>query len=161
MLDLRKILTYFYWIKCILMYVSSWKLSAYVLLKEMYLNLNHICSTDLLLFNFPQKSFCSCPPTRFVAVFFIELVSLLHLSFWKSVWCRLAALSTLGISPFRKKHVLLIEILILEQVCLRWSSKHFWQKNHVKSADLHPRQGNLLQRNIFPGLNKTSLYNTK
>jgi hypothetical protein len=27
-----------------------------------------------------------------------------------------------------------------------------------KSADLHPRQGNLLQRNSFTGLTKTSLY---
>jgi hypothetical protein len=51
---------------------------------------------------------------------------------------------------------------VIERVCLRWSSKHFWQKNLVKkSDDLHPRQGNLLQRNIFTGLNKTSLYNTK
>jgi hypothetical protein len=30
-----------------------------------------------------------------------------------------------------------------------------------KSADLCPRQGNLPQRNIFTGLNQTSLYNTK
>jgi hypothetical protein len=30
-----------------------------------------------------------------------------------------------------------------------------------KAADLHPRQGNLLQRNIFTGLSKTSLYITK
>jgi hypothetical protein len=29
------------------------------------------------------------------------------------------------------------------------------------SADLHPRQGNLLQRNTFTGLNTTSYYNTK
>jgi hypothetical protein len=36
----------------------------------------------------------------------------------------------------------------------RWSSKHFWRKTLVKSADLHPRQGNLLQRNILTGLNK-------
>jgi hypothetical protein len=26
-----------------------------------------------------------------------------------------------------------IEILVLERVCLRWSGKHFWQKNLVKS----------------------------
>jgi hypothetical protein len=32
---------------------------------------------------------------------------------------------------------------------------------HKKSADLHPRKGNLLQRNIFTGLNKTSLHRTK
>jgi hypothetical protein len=38
----------------------------------------------------------------------------------------------------------------------------FLAKNPCKkSADLHPRQGNLLQRNIFTGLNKTSLYNTE
>jgi hypothetical protein len=30
-----------------------------------------------------------------------------------------------------------------------------------KSADLHPRQGNLLQSNIFAGLNKASLYYAK
>jgi hypothetical protein len=29
--------------------------------------------------------------------------------------------------------VQLIEILVLEQVCLRWSSKHFWLKKLVKS----------------------------
>jgi hypothetical protein len=47
-----------------------------------------------------------------------------------------------------------IEIL-LELVCLRWSSKHFWRKNPcTKYADLRPRQGNLLQRNIFTELNK-------
>jgi hypothetical protein len=41
-----------------------------------------------------------------------------------------------------------IEILVLEQVCLRWSGKHFWQKNPCKkSADLHPRQGNKLPWN--------------
>jgi hypothetical protein len=40
--------------------------------------------------------------------------------------------------------------------------KTFWRKKPCKkSADLHPRQGNLLQRNIFTGLNQTSLYNTK
>jgi hypothetical protein len=34
----------------------------------------------------------------------------------------------------------------------------FWAKNPCKkSADLHPRQGNLLHWNIFTGLNKTSL----
>jgi hypothetical protein len=45
---------------------------------------------------------------------------------------------------------------------LRWSSKHFGRKKTCKkSADLHPRQGNLQQRNIFTGLSKTSLYNTK
>jgi hypothetical protein len=26
------------------------------------------------------------------------------------------------------------EILVLEQVCLRWPSKHFWRKNLVKSV---------------------------
>jgi hypothetical protein len=35
------------------------------------------------------------------------------------------------------------------------------KKPYKKSADLHPRQGDFLQRNIFTGLNKTSLYNTK
>jgi hypothetical protein len=30
-----------------------------------------------------------------------------------------------------------------------------------KPADLHPRQGNLPQRNNFTGLNETSLYSTK
>jgi hypothetical protein len=30
-----------------------------------------------------------------------------------------------------------------------------------KSADLHPRQGNLLQRNIFTGLSKASPSNSK
>jgi hypothetical protein len=43
-----------------------------------------------------------------------------------------------------------IEILVLEQVCLHWSCKHFGRKNPCnKSADLHPRQSNLLHRNIF------------
>jgi hypothetical protein len=38
----------------------------------------------------------------------------------------------------------------------------FWAKNPCKkSAYLHPRQGNLLQWNIFTGLNKTSLHLTK
>jgi hypothetical protein len=39
----------------------------------------------------------------------------------------------------------------------------FWakKKSCKKSADLHPRQGNLLLWNIFTGLNKTSLHFTK
>jgi hypothetical protein len=38
----------------------------------------------------------------------------------------------------------------------------FWAKKLVKkSADLHPRQGNLLHWKIFTGLNKTSLHFTK
>jgi hypothetical protein len=38
----------------------------------------------------------------------------------------------------------------------------FWAKKPCKkSADLHPRQGNLLYWNIFKGLNKTSLHFTK
>jgi hypothetical protein len=38
----------------------------------------------------------------------------------------------------------------------------FWAKKPCKkSADLHPRQGNLLHWNIFIGLNKTSLHFTK
>jgi hypothetical protein len=37
----------------------------------------------------------------------------------------------------------------------------FWAKKpRKKSADLHPRQGNLLHWNIFTGLNKTSLHFT-
>jgi hypothetical protein len=37
-----------------------------------------------------------------------------------------------------------------------------WAKKHlVKSADLHPRQGNLPRSNIFTGANKTSVRNTK
>jgi hypothetical protein len=52
-----------------------------------------------------------------------------------------------------------IEILDLEQVCWQRSCKYFGGKNTLeKSADLHPRQGNLLQWNIFTGLNETSLY---
>jgi hypothetical protein len=35
------------------------------------------------------------------------------------------------------------------------------KKLSKKSADLHPRQGNLLHWNIFTGLNKTSLRVTK
>jgi hypothetical protein len=35
------------------------------------------------------------------------------------------------------------------------------KKPYKKSADLHPKQGNLPQRNTFTGLNKTSPYNTK
>jgi hypothetical protein len=31
-----------------------------------------------------------------------------------------------------RKKVFTIEILVLEQVCLRWFSKHFWQKKLVK-----------------------------
>jgi hypothetical protein len=46
-----------------------------------------------------------------------------------------------------------IEILILERACLRCSCKHFGRKKPCKkSAALHPRQGNLLERNIFTGL---------
>jgi hypothetical protein len=44
-----------------------------------------------------------------------------------------------------------IEILDLEQVCWHRSCKYFWGKKH-------PRQGNLLQRNIFSAVYKTSLY---
>jgi hypothetical protein len=55
-----------------------------------------------------------------------------------------------------------IEILDLEQVCWHRSCKHFGRKNPCKkSADLHPRQGNLLHWNIFTGLNKTSFHYTK
>jgi hypothetical protein len=50
-------------------------------------------------------------------------------------------------------YVWTIEILVLKRVCLHWSSKQFWWKKPCKkSADLQPRQGNLLQRNIFTGL---------
>jgi hypothetical protein len=53
----------------------------------------------------------------------------------------------------------LIEILVLERTCLSCSCKHFGQKTPCKkSADLHPRQGNLLQWNIFTGLNKIYLH---
>jgi hypothetical protein len=54
------------------------------------------------------------------------------------------------------KSVKIIEILALEQVGWCCSSKHFGNKPLVKSlliSTLH-RQGNLLQRNIFTGLNK-------
>jgi hypothetical protein len=52
-----------------------------------------------------------------------------------------------------------IEIWDLEHVCLSCSCKHFGRKNPCKkSADLHPRIGNLLHWNIFIGLNKTSLH---
>jgi hypothetical protein len=39
----------------------------------------------------------------------------------------------------------------------------FWANKNPckKSANLHPRQGNLLHWNIFTGLNKTSLHFTK
>jgi hypothetical protein len=37
----------------------------------------------------------------------------------------------------------------------------FLAQNPKKSAHLHPRLGNLQQKNILTGLNKTSLYNTK
>jgi hypothetical protein len=58
--------------------------------------------------------------------------------------------------------VALIEILALERACLSCSCKHFGRKNPCKkSADLRPRQGNLLHWNIFTGLNKTSLHFTK
>jgi hypothetical protein len=63
--------------------------------------------------------------------------------------------------PFHEKYIS-IEILVLEQVSLRWYSKPIWHKKPCKkSVALHPRQGNLPQRNIFTGLSKTSLYNTK
>jgi hypothetical protein len=35
------------------------------------------------------------------------------------------------------------------------------KKPCIKSADLHPKQGNLPQRNIFTGLDKTFPSNTK
>jgi hypothetical protein len=55
-----------------------------------------------------------------------------------------------------------IEILVLERACLSCSWKHFgWKNPCKKSADLYPRQGNLLHWNIFTGLNKTSLHFTK
>jgi hypothetical protein len=59
--------------------------------------------------------------------------------------------------------ILLIEILVLERECLSYSCKHFGRKKPCKkSADLHPRQGNLLHWNIFTGLiNKTYLHVTK
>jgi hypothetical protein len=48
--------------------------------------------------------------------------------------------------------------LVLERACLRWSSKHFWRKKPCKkSADLLPRQGNLLQRNILQASTKPLL----
>jgi hypothetical protein len=54
-----------------------------------------------------------------------------------------------------------IEILALERICLRWSSKHFLRKKPCKkSADLHPRRGNLPQRNILHDSTKTTVYNT-
>jgi hypothetical protein len=54
------------------------------------------------------------------------------------------------------------EILVLERVCLRWSSKHFGPKNLVKSLLISTLdKGNLLQRSIFTGLNKTYVYCTK
>jgi hypothetical protein len=38
----------------------------------------------------------------------------------------------------------------------------FWKEHLVKNlADLHPRQGNLLQRNHFSGVYKTSLHFAK
>jgi hypothetical protein len=59
-------------------------------------------------------------------------------------------------------HDIPIEVLVLERVCFRWPTKHFWAKKPCKkSAKLHRRQGILLQTNILTGLNKTSLYNTK
>jgi hypothetical protein len=45
-----------------------------------------------------------------------------------------------------------MEILVLERVCLSWSCscKHFGRKKTCKkSADLHPRQGNLLHCSIL------------
>jgi hypothetical protein len=48
---------------------------------------------------------------------------------------------------------LIIEILQLGHVCTRTPC--------IKSADLHPCQGNLLQRNNFSGVSKTSLHYTK
>jgi hypothetical protein len=54
------------------------------------------------------------------------------------------------------------EILVLEHACLSCSCKHFGRKNPCKkSADLHPRQGNLQHWHMFTGLNKTSLHITK
>jgi hypothetical protein len=48
-----------------------------------------------------------------------------------------------------------IEILVLERTYLSCYCKHFGRKKPCKkSADLHPRQGNLLHWNIFTGLNK-------
>jgi hypothetical protein len=55
-----------------------------------------------------------------------------------------------GVSPIEIAHVLAALANILGE-----------KKPCKNSADLHPRQGNLLQWNIFTGLNKTSLYFTK
>jgi hypothetical protein len=52
-----------------------------------------------------------------------------------------------------------------EPFCLdgKWQVQQTFlaKKPSKKSIDLKPKQGNFLQGNIFTGLNKTSLYNTK
>jgi hypothetical protein len=61
-----------------------------------------------------------------------------------------------------KVRIVPIEILDLEEVCWHKSCKYFGGKIRCKkSADLHPRQGNLLQRNNFTAVYKTSLHFTK
>jgi hypothetical protein len=58
----------------------------------------------------------------------------------------------------------IVEILELEQVCLHWSSKIFLGEKHLVKNWLIsalPRQGNLLQRNNFSGVYKSSLHFTK
>jgi hypothetical protein len=54
-------------------------------------------------------------------------------------------------------HPFTIEILELGQVPAKNGGKHIIRK----SADFHPRQGNLLQRNNLSGAFKTSLHFTK
>jgi hypothetical protein len=53
------------------------------------------------------------------------------------------------------------EILALERVFAQVQQTFLAKKPSKKSIDLKPKQGNFLQGNIFTGLNKTSLYNTK
>jgi hypothetical protein len=60
-------------------------------------------------------------------------------------------------------HVFTIEILVLHRTRMfALVQQTFWAKKTCKkSADLHPRQGNLRQSNLFTGLNKTTLLQHK
>jgi hypothetical protein len=51
-----------------------------------------------------------------------------------------------------------IKVLVLERVFSLVQQTFLAKKTCKKSADLRPRQGNLLARNIFTGSNNTSLY---
>jgi hypothetical protein len=80
----------------------------------------------------------------------------IRLPLWKFVHRTLKFLNGLKSKTVNKYRNLITRKRIFELLL-----QTFWAKKPgKKSADLHPRQGNLLHWNIFTGLNKTSLHFT-